>query len=199
MIWIDTIAYADATGRLRESYERIKGPGDLVDNIMLAHSQRPSSIDGHFAVYRSALHDPSLTSPRWFLQAVGILVSLLNACDYCVIHHTVSMGRFLGDDERAATVRAALEAQDFDAAFEPGEAAALRYTVKLTQAPWTVEAADVQAMRDGGLDDGRILEVNQVAAYFAYANRTVLGLGVDTHGDVLGSGPTDRVAEPGGG
>jgi uncharacterized protein YciW len=37
-------------------------------------------------------------------------------------------------------------------------------------------------MRAAGLTDGEILEVNQVAAYFAYANRTVSGLGVTTHG-----------------
>ena len=42
-----------------------------------------------------------------------------------------------------------------------------------------------------GLDDGEILEVNQVTAYFAYANRTVQGLGVTTHGDVLGLLPAD--------
>jgi len=40
-------------------------------------------------------------------------------------------------------------------------------------------------LRGLGVDDGRILELNQVTAYFAYANRTVLGLGVDTARDIL--------------
>jgi len=31
--------------------------------------------------------------------------------------------------------------------------------------------------------------VNHVVAYFAYANRTALGLGVTTDGDVLGLSP----------
>ena len=49
-------------------------------------------------------------------------------------------------------------------------------------------------MRAAGMTDGEILEVNQVVAYFAYANRTVLGLGVTTEGDTLGLSPsaTDR-------
>jgi len=34
-----------------------------------------------------------------------------------------------------------------------------------------------------------MLEVNQVVAYFNYANRTVLGLGVSTDGDILGLSP----------
>jgi uncharacterized protein YciW len=44
-------------------------------------------------------------------------------------------------------------------------------------------------MRAAGFDDGEILEINQVVAYFAYANRTVLGLGITTEGDVLGLSP----------
>lgn len=46
-------------------------------------------------------------------------------------------------------------------------------------------------MQGAGLDDGQILEVNQVASYFAYANRVVMGLGVDTDGDQLGLSPAD--------
>lgn len=36
------------------------------------------------------------------------------------------------------------------------------------------------------------LEINQVVAYFAYANRTVLGLGVNTEGEILGLSPAIR-------
>ena len=39
--------------------------------------------------------------------------------------------------------------------------------------------------------DGEILEINQVCSYFAYANRTVLGLGVITKGDILGLSPNE--------
>jgi hypothetical protein len=37
--------------------------------------------------------------------------------------------------------------------------------------------------------------VNQVAAYFCYANRTVLGLGVTTEGDIVGLSPNEN-ADP---
>ena len=47
----------------------------------------------------------------------------------------------------------------------------------------------IGAMRDAGFDDGEMLEINQVTAYFAYANRTVLGLGIETEGDILGLSP----------
>jgi len=35
------------------------------------------------------------------------------------------------------------------------------------------------------------LEINQVTAYFCYANRTVLGLGVNTEGDIIGLSPNN--------
>jgi alkylhydroperoxidase family enzyme len=58
-----------------------------------------------------------------------------------------------------------------------------------------VTHADLEPMRAAGLTDGEILEVNQVAAYFAYANRTVSGLGVTTDGDVLGMSPADTARD----
>ena len=45
---------------------------------------------------------------------------------------------------------------------------------------------DVETVRAAGASDGEILEVNQVAAYFAYSNRVLNGLGVTTEGDTIG-------------
>lgn len=55
----------------------------------------------------------------------------------------------------------------------------LEYADKLTRAPWTMREADVIALRDVGLSDGEILDLNQVTGYFAYANRLADGLGVE--------------------
>ena len=52
-------------------------------------------------------------------------------------------------------------------------------------------AGEIDALREAGFDDGEILEINQVTAYFAYANRTVLGLGINTDGDIIGLSPGD--------
>ena len=65
------------------------------------------------------------------------------------------------------------------------------YALKLTVEPSKLVETDVQALRDAGFDDGEILEINQVTAYFSYANRTVLGLGCSIKGDVLGLSPNN--------
>ena len=69
--------------------------------------------------------------------------------------------------------------------------AGLNYARMLTVDPSAIDAQDIDDLRQSGFDDGEILELNQVSAYFAYANRTVLGLGINTDGDVLGLSPGD--------
>jgi uncharacterized peroxidase-related enzyme len=58
----------------------------------------------------------------------------------------------------------------------------LEYAVKLTVTPGQMVATDLEAMRESGLTDRDILDVNQVVAYFAYVNRLADGLGVVTDG-----------------
>lgn len=189
MTWIATIPYAEATGRLKTLYDRVKGPDDNVDNIMMAHSLRPHSMEGHMHLYKYVLHHTGNQVPKWMLETLGVYVSLINECAYCVEHHFQGLRRLLGDDARADSIRAALEAGRPEDAFEGAELAMCRYAAKLTTSPASVMHADIETLRAAGLDDGRILEVNQVVSYFCYANRTVLGLGVNTDGDVLGLSP----------
>ncbi len=191
MTWIDTIAYEDASGKVKTLYDRIKGPDDNVDNIMMAHSLRPHTMEGHMALYKNVIHHSRNTLPKWLLETVGVYVSLVNECAYCVDHHYAGLRRLLGDDARAAAIRAALEASEPERVFDGRELAALRYAARLTRAPARITRDDIDRLRQASLGDGEILELNQVAAYFAYANRTVLGLGIDTDGDILGLSPGD--------
>ena len=70
-------------------------------------------------------------------------------------------------------------ATDYSAAeLSARQRAMLDYSAKLTREPWTMREADVLALRAAGLSDRDILDVNQVAAYYAYANRVADGLGV---------------------
>ncbi len=191
MTWISTISYDDADGVLKELYERIKGPDNNVDNIMLAHSLRPHSMQGHMTLYKYVLHHPRNTLPKSYLETIGVYVSVLNQCPYCVEHHFSGLKRLLADDDRAAAVRQALEARDPGLAFSGRELAGLNYAEQLTIGASTLCASDIDALRSAGFDDGEILELNQVGAYFSYANRTVLGLGIDTDGDIIGLSPGD--------
>lgn len=58
MSYIKTVPYDKSTGRLRQLYDRVKGPNNNVDNIMMAHSLRPHTMDGHMAIYNRNNFDP---------------------------------------------------------------------------------------------------------------------------------------------
>ncbi len=189
MSWIRTVPYEEATGRLKTLYDRVKGPDGAIDNIMRVHGLRPHTMEGHMALYKRVLHHTANETPKWLLEAIGVYVSHLNGCAYCVDHHAAGLARLLGDEGLAAAMRAALLADDPAAAFERPALAMMRYARALTLAPASLTEAAVAALREAGLDDGEIHEVNQVVSYFAYANRTVLGLGVTTDGDILGLSP----------
>jgi len=192
MPYIKVISPENASGKLARIYQLVSGPAGQVDNVLQIHSLRPHTLEGHMALYKASLHHPRNKLPTWFLECIGVLVSLLNNCAYCARHHSAGLERLLkrenGDYE---AYRAQLDREQPDAPFTLAEQAALVYAAKLTQNPGAVGPADIEALRAAGLGDGRILEINQVTAYFAYANRTVTGLGVDTAGELLGLSPDD--------
>jgi uncharacterized peroxidase-related enzyme len=116
---------------------------------------------------------------------------MLNECHYCIDHHFAGLRRLVNDDVRCDEIRAALDKRNPAAAFDGKECAGLDYVEKLTVKQSEMSSQDIEALRAAGFDDGEILEINQVAAYFAYANRTVLGLGINTEGDIVGLSPGD--------
>lgn len=192
MSWIKTIPPAEASGRLQKTYDRLAGPGGQIDNILTIHSLRPHTLEGHMGLYKAVLHHSGNGLPKAFLETLGVWVSLLNACDYCARHHFAGLQRLMNNDPAANQILQSLEAGTVDAlAFDAPLQAALTYARKLTQTPGEMTAQDVADLRDVGFGDGEILEINQVCAYFAYANRTVLGLGCSTEGEALGLSPND--------
>ena len=184
--WIETIEPNDADGLLRELYERVKTPHGTVDNVMKAHSLRPHTLEGHLVLYKSVLHNPGNVLPLWFLETVASYVSIANACEYSLGHHFMNVRKLLDDDGKADAIHAALAARRPEDFFAGKELALLRYAAKLTEEVADMNEQDVVGLRDAGADDGEILEVNQVCAYFNYSNRVLNGLGVTTKGDTIG-------------
>jgi uncharacterized peroxidase-related enzyme len=180
------IPLEQAQGALVSAYEKVKTPHGTVDNVMKAHSLRPHTMEGHVTLYRSVLHSPDNTLPFGFLEVVASYVSMLNRCDYSLTHHWANAMRLMADPMRADAVHRALQERQPHKAFTGKELALLVYAGKLTTDVAHMVKADIDALHAVGCDDGEILEVNQVCAYFNYSNRLLNGLGVSTQGDVIG-------------
>lgn len=184
--WIEMIEDAKATGAVKEMYDLARSPHGTVDNVMRCQSLRPHTIAGHLAVYKSVLHNPDNQLPFWFLEVVASYTSIVNECKYSLTHHFTNARRLIKNKEKSDAIYAALKDHAPERMFDGKELALLNYTKKLTANVAKMNAADMKPLRDAGCDDGEILEVNQVSAYFNYSNRVLNGLGVTTEGDVVG-------------
>ena len=61
----------------------------------------------------------------------------------------------------------------------------LAYTEKLTIHPWEMVEQDVVNLREVDFSDAAILDIAQVVAYYAFANRLVDGLGVELESSLV--------------
>ena len=192
MSWIKIIPFEDATGKLKQIYKKIKGPNNQIDNVLSIHSLRPHTLVGHMSLYKNTLHHSNNTFPNWYLELLGTYTSYINKCDYCYQHHFAGMKRFLNDDEKAIQLKNHIESDTLNSYLSKKEFAMIKYAKKLTFLTDNIEKKDIELLKTLGYSDGEILEVNQVVSYFNYANRTVLGLGVNTKNEVLGLSPKNK-------
>ncbi len=75
---------------------------------------------------------------------------------------------------------AAVEHDWRTAPLSPKRNAMLGFAVKLTETPAATSDADVDSLREAGFSDRDILDIVEVVAYYAYANRIADGLGLQT-------------------
>jgi len=184
--WIKMILDEEADDALLDTLKLARTPHGTVDNVMRVHSLRPNTMRGHVVLYRAALHDDANTLPEWLQETISSYVSILNDCPYSLANHWANARHLIGDDARADAIEKALQTRTPETVFNGAELALLRYAEKLTRRPGAMVEADVIALREAGLDDGQILEANQIIGYFNYVNRCLNGLGVTTDGDIVG-------------
>ena len=184
--WISMIGDAEAGPALMSALDAARTPHGTVDNVMRVHSHRPNTMNGHVVLYRAALHDDANTLPTWLQETIASYVSVLNDCTYSYANHWKNAAHLIGDADRADRIEAALQSRRPEDVFDGAELALMRYAEKLTMTPGSMAEPDVAALRAAGLDDGAILEANQIVCYFNYVNRSINGLGVTTEGDIVG-------------
>ena len=173
MAWIETIGWDDASGPLRDAYDwQAAALGEPAEFTTLG-SLYPAIVEERLRLYRTVEHCPSqLTAVE--RQAAALVTSRLNGTDHC------ASGLRLKLESLAAAE--AIDAIDADPArVQSGDArldAICAHAAKLTQSPAAVVEDDLDRLRQHGLSDLDILDLNNIVAYYAYINRVVMGLGL---------------------
>ena len=81
MAWIHMIPEDEASGRLKELYDKYTEPLGGVDNVLKIHSLNPRSMEAHFNLYTTLMRGRSELS-REQREMIAIVASVANQCHY---------------------------------------------------------------------------------------------------------------------
>jgi len=170
--WIRVVEPEDADGALKAVYDATMGKRGALAAVHKIHSLHPETLTAHMRLYMELLFGQSPLTRRE-REAIAVAVSRTNGCGYCVAHHAEALSRYEKDPNLMTAVR-----EGRWNSFDARTARLCAYAEKLTREPASVRQADIETLRATGLDDRAILDAAQIAAYFNFVNRLVLGLGV---------------------
>ena len=173
MSWIEEIEVTEAEGKLAEVYAELLQKRGKIANILQVHSLNPNAMANHLDLYMTIMFGKSGLS-RAEREAIAVVVSASNDCDYCVSHHTEALKRYVKDEDTLQTLASA----DGLEVLEPRLGNIVKHAEKLSSAPSAMTESDLDPLRAEGLTDRDILDITLVVAYFNFVNRIALGLGV---------------------
>jgi len=180
MSWIEEVEVSEAEGRLAESYAALIEQRGKVSNILKVHSLNPDAMGNHLDLYMTIMFGKSGLS-RAEREAIAVVVSASNDCEYCVNHHAEALRRYMKDEE---TVGLLISADGLET-LEPRLSNIVRHAEKLTTAPGAMTESDLGELRAEGLSDRDILDITLIVGYFNFVNRIALGLGVTFSDDEM--------------
>jgi uncharacterized peroxidase-related enzyme len=173
MSWIEEVEVSEAEGKLAASYAALITQRGKVSNILKVHSLNPDAMGNHLDLYMTIMFGKSGLS-RAEREAIAVVVSASNDCEYCVNHHAEALRRYIKDEEVVSLLMSA----DGLETLQPRLSNIVRHAEKLTNAPGAMTEIDLGELRAEGLSDGDILDMTLIVAYFNFVNRIALGLGV---------------------
>ena len=180
MSWIEEIEFDDADGNLADLYGELVRQRGKVSNILKVHSLNPAAMENHLDLYMTLMFGKSGLS-RLEREAIAVVVSANNECEYCINHHLESLRHYIDDEDTLSMLATA----DGLETLEPRLSNIVRHAEKLTSAPGAMTESDLGELRAEGLSDKDILDLTLIVGYFNFVNRIAMGLGVDYSEDEM--------------
>lgn len=178
MSFIETIPPAEATGEVRDMYERQQASWGYVPNYAKAFSHRPEVL-ARWGRLLAEIRRP-MDARRFELITFAAAHELRNTA--CALAHGKALTQFFD----AAEVRAMAQGGDTPGLTE-AERAMMAFSRKVARDATTITQDDVDALRACGLGDPEIFDVVATAAGRAFFTKLLDGLGV------LGDSPAGTI------
>lgn len=173
--WIRWKFDEEAAGPLKKAFAASIRRSGRVLNIVRLMSLRPSALLASMRLYTTTVRRSSGGLGRPEREMIGVVVSQLNDCPYCLQSGLRTLRLELGLNEDLV---ARLAENWRTAGLSEPVLAVLGFAEKLTRQPGHMSQDDVRELRRHGYNDEEILDIAQVTALFNYATRVSNALGI---------------------
>ncbi len=170
--WLDVVNIDTATPDQIEVLEMSHPKAKESDYyLLLAH--QPAILKQRSEAYNAIMYAPGGLA-RADRELGALTVSRINGCVYCASVHAQRFEQLAKQNETVSQV--------FDdprtAGITERQKAIAQFSIRLTEAPNEIAPADIQALKNVGLNEAEILDLLHATSIFAWANRLMLNLGV---------------------
>lgn len=169
--WVDVVDCSTATPEQLEVLE-MSHPQAKTSDYYLALAHQPEILRQRSEAYNAIMYAPG-GLPRSDRELGALTVSRINGCVYCCSVHAQRYEQMVKRNDTVAQV--------FDDPRTAGsterEKAIVAFSIKLTETPDRIDAADIAALKKAGLAEAEILDLLNAASIFAWANRLMMNLG----------------------
>jgi len=154
-------------------FAEIKDAFGKVPNLFRVYANHPPLLEANWLKVKKVMMEGAV--PRKVKEAIAVLVSKDNGCDYCIAAHETALRAIGVSSEEIQIINSNLEQADFDAK----EIALIAFARKANTAPLKVTDEEMQNLRDLGADDAEIIEVLGVMELFTGFNKFLDSLQVE--------------------
>ncbi len=177
MAFIDIIEPEEATGDLKDIYKELEEKRGKLARIHKIQSLNPDTLTTHMDLYMSIMFSKSPLS-RAQREMMAVVVSAVNDCEYCQLHHGEALNHYWKDRSRVDQLRSNYNKVDLNNV----DKRLCQLAKDLTLNPNSInENKYITPLKNTGLSDRAILDAVLVISYFNFVNRIVLGLGVEAN------------------
>jgi uncharacterized peroxidase-related enzyme len=164
---------AYANPRVDLIFKEIEGAFGKVPNLFRTYAHFPPLLEANWNKVKAVMMGGSLS--RQLKEAIAVLVSKDNGCDYCVAAHETALRAVGVAPEEIRKIEADLE----KSAFTPKEQALIELARQANRAPLRMTDELFQTVRSHGASDAEIVEALGVMEIFTSFNKFLDSLQVE--------------------
>lgn len=165
MARIELINPQDVSESVSEILMDIKKTFGRIPNLFLTYAHHPPLLEANWHKVKRVMMEGELS--RKTKEAIALLVSQDNGCDYCVAAHTGALQMIGVADDEMEKIASRLQEADFT----PMERHLIEFARKSNSDPHRVSDDEFQTLKQAGASDALIIEALGVMEVFTAFNK----------------------------